>query len=201
MPLLTAGDFGVLPLGPGQPLVMHLALAGGLLWGGRALARRGQLDGKVGTLLGEGQWLNLRTAGWPGLAAAGVIVALLLPLAPVIHRMVPTTERAVYWVILAIAGLPFFAAYEALTRRGRGASAVAAGIGGRVLLLVVTYLGARIGLLPFVLLLVVVFLVLQYALMEVFASTAFARGRNTALIAVVDAVLVAFLAVVLTPVG
>jgi hypothetical protein len=37
--------------------------------------------------------------------------------------------------------------------------------------------------------------------MEVFSSTAFARGRNTALIAVVDAVLVAFLAVVLTPVG
>jgi dienelactone hydrolase len=201
MPLLTAGDFGVLPLGPGQPLVMHLVLAGGLLWGGRTLARRGQLGGRVGALLGEGQWLPLRTAGWPGLVSSGIIVALVLPLAPVLHRLVPTPARAVFWVILAVAGLPFFAAYEALTRRGRGVTATLAGIGGRILLLVVTFVGATIGLLPFVLLLVLVFLIIQYALMEVFASTAFARGRNTALIAVVDAVLVAFMAVVLTPVG
>ena len=201
MPLLTAGGFNVLPLGPGQQLVMHLALAGGVLWGGRTLARRGQLGGQAGALLGEGQWLPLRTAGWAGLASAGVIVALVLPMAPVLHRMVPTPARAVFWVILSLAALPFFAAFEALTRRGRGARATLAGIGGKVLLLAVTFVGASIGFLPFVLLLVLAFLIIQYVVMEVFNSTAFARGRNTALIAVVDAILIGFLAVVFTPVG
>jgi dienelactone hydrolase len=201
MPLLTVGGFDLLPLGAGQPIVMLFALAGAALWGGRALAQRGQLGGATGALLAEGQWLPFRTVVWPGLASAGVIVALLLPLAPVFHRMVPTPARGVYWLLLSAAALPFFAAFEALTRRGRGASATLAGIGGKLLLLLVIYVGALVGLLPFVILLLATVLALQYVLLEVFAATAFARGRNTALIAVVEAVLVAFAVVTLTPVG
>jgi dienelactone hydrolase len=200
MPLLNAGGFDLLPLGAGQPIVMHLALAGAVLWGGRALARRDQITGTTGALLGDGQWLPLRSAIWPGLAASGAVVALLLPLAPVFHRMVPSPARAVYWLVLSAVCLPFFAAFEALTRRGRNATAIAAGIGGKVLLLVVMFGGVALGLLPFVIGLVAPLLILQYVLLELFASTAFARGRNTAVIAVVEAVLVGFVVATLSPV-
>jgi dienelactone hydrolase len=200
MPLLSAGGFDLLPLGAGQPIAMHLGLAGALLWGGRALARRDQIGGTTGGLLAEGQWLPLRGALVPGLAAAGAIVALLLPLAPLFHRMVPSPARALYWLVLSAVALPFFAAYEALTRRGRNGTAIAAGIGGKVLLLVVMFVGVGLGLLPFVIGLVAPLLILQYVLLELFASTAFARGRNTAVIAVVEAVLVGFVVATLSPV-
>ena len=38
MPVLTQGRWDLLPLGAGQPIVMHLALAAAVLWGLRAVA-------------------------------------------------------------------------------------------------------------------------------------------------------------------
>jgi dienelactone hydrolase len=201
MPLLAVGWFDLLPIGAGQPVVMHLLLASGLLWGGRALAQRGQLGGRLGTWLGGDQWLSLRTGGWAGLAASAVIVSLLIPLGPVFHRLVPTPERAVYWVVMSLASLPFYAAFEALLRRGRTLRANIAGALGKVLLLVVMFVGLSIGALPSVIGLILPLLVLQFVLLELFAATAYARGRNTTMIAVVDAVLIGFVTVALTPVG
>jgi dienelactone hydrolase len=200
-PLLTVGGFDLLPLGAGQPIVMHLVLASAVLWGGRALAQRGQLGGRTGALLAEGTWMPLRAAVVPGLVSGGVIVALLLPLAPILHRMVPTPSRALCWVVLAVAAVPFFAAFESLVRRGRGATATLAGIGGKVLLLVVLGVGVALGLLPFVISLVFPVILLQYVMLEIFAGTAFARGRNPAVIAVTEAVLVAYLVVTLSPIS
>ena len=201
MPLLAVGGFDLLPIGAGQPIVMHLLLASALLWGGRALAQRGQLSGRLGTWLGGGQWLSLRTSGWAGLAASAVIVSLLIPMGPVFHRMVPTPERAVYWVVMALASLPFYAAYEALLRRGRTLRANIAGALGKVLLLAVMFVGLGVGALPSVIGLILPLLVLQFVLLELFAATAYARGRNTTMIAVVDAVLIGFVTVALTPIG
>jgi dienelactone hydrolase len=201
MPLLAVGGFDLLPIGAGQPIVMHLLLASALLWGGRALAQRGQLGGRLGAWLGGGQWLSLRTGGWAGLAASAVIVSLLIPMGPVFHRMVPTPERAVYWVVMALASLPFYAAYEALLRRGRTLRANIAGALGKVLLLAVMFVGLGVGALPSVIGLILPLLVLQFVLLELFAATAYARGRNTTMIAVVDAVLIGFVTVALTPIG
>ena len=44
-------------------------------------------------------------------------------------------------------------------------------------------------------------LVLQFVLLELFVATAYACGRNTTMIAVVDAVLIGFVTVALTPIG
>jgi hypothetical protein len=201
MPLITVGGFDLLPLGAGQTIVMHMALTGALLWGARAMAQRGQIAGKVGALLAEGQWLPLRTVVWPGLAMGGTIVALLLPLSGVFHRMVPSPTRAVFWIVMTVACLPFFAAYEALTRRGPGGVATVMGIVAKIMLLVILFAGVGFGLLPFVISLIAILLILQYVLLEIFAGTAFIRGRNTALIAVTEATIVAFTVVTLSPVG
>ena len=56
-------------------------------------------------------------------------------------------------------------------------------------------------MLPFVIILVIPLLVLQYVFLEIFAATAYSAGRNPAVIAVVDAVFVAWLAVMLSPIG
>lgn len=201
MPLLSTGGFDLLPIGAGQPIVMHLALTSALLWGGRALAVRGQLQGATGRTLAAGRWLELRTGGWAGLAAGLGIVLLLMPLAPVFHRMTPTTERAVYWVVLSALLVPFFCAVEALLRTGRTVRANARGVGGKVLLLVALGVGLRMGALPFVISLILPLLLLQYVLLEVFAGTAYARGRNTTLIGIANAVVIGFMVVTLTPVG
>jgi hypothetical protein len=201
LPLLSIATIDPLPIGASQPIVVHAAVASALLWGCRALAQRGQLGGPIGGWLTDRAWLPLREVGWAGLAASGAIVVLLLPLSGVFHRLVPTPQRAVYWVVMAAMALPFFAAFEALIRRGRPGRAAGWGVLGRVLLLAVLFLGLGLRALPDVIALVLPLLVLQYALLEVFAAGAYVRARNTALIAVVDAVFVGWLAVMLTPVG
>ena len=130
-----------------------------------------------------------------------MIVSLLIPMGPVFHRLVPTPERAVYWVVMSLAALPFYAAFEALLRRGRTLRANIAGALGKVLLLVIMFVGLGIGVLPSVIGLILPLLVLQFVLLELFAATAYARGRNTTMIAVVDAVLIGFVTVALTPIG
>lgn len=201
VPLLAVGGFDLLPLGAGQPIVMHLGLTGAALWAARGLARRGQVQGRVGEWLRDGEWRPSR-AGWiSGLAGAGAVIALLLPLQGIFHRLVPTPQRALFGVVLTLVAVPFFTAFEALVRRGRGGAAVAAGIGGKVLLLVSLGIGLRLGALPPVITLITPLLIFQYVLLEIYAATAYARGRNTAMIAVTEAVLIAFMAVSLTPVG
>jgi dienelactone hydrolase len=202
MPVLAQGQWDLLPLGAGEPIVMHLGLAGALLWALRALARRGVVTGPVGRWLDSDRpWLSLRTGGWTGLAAAGVVVAMLLPLGPVFHRMVPTPQRALYWVVMAAVALPFFAAFHALIRRGTGAMTVVSGVIGRVLLLVLLVLGVAIGVLPFVILLVLPLLILQYIVLELFAATCYLASRNITVVALVDAIIVGWLTVTFTPVG
>jgi pimeloyl-ACP methyl ester carboxylesterase len=201
LPILSVGPIEPLPIGAGQPVLMHLALASAVLWGCRVLAQRGQLSGSVARWTSERVWLPLREVGWAGLAASAAIVVLLLPMAGVFHRLVPTPQRAIYWVVTSLVALPFFAAFEALLRRGRPGRAAGWGVLGRVLLLVVIYLGLGVHALPSVIALVVPLLVLQFAMLEIFAAGAYARARNTAVIAIVDATLVGWVAVTLTPIA
>jgi hypothetical protein len=206
LPLLAAGDIDPFPVGAGQPIVMHLALASAVLWGARALAQRDAFAGPVAGWIGDRSWLPLRSVGWAGLAASGAIFMLLVPLSGVIHRLVPTPERLVYGIVIGLLVLPFFGAFETLVRRplrigGLRLPAAVGGVLGRVLLLAVLGLGLAIGALPGVIALVAPLLVFQYALLELFAGTCYARARNPAVVAVVDSFIVAWMTVMLTPIG
>ena len=135
-----------------------------------------------------------RCRGSPG---ASRIFLLLTPLAGVFHRLVPTTERLLLWVVVAALALPFFAAFEALVRRGSTWAAIGWGLLGRVVLMAVLVVGLGAGVLPQVLGLVTTLLVAQYVLIEVYAATCYAKGRNPAVIAVAESVLVAWIVVTL----
>lgn len=200
-PIMATGGVNVLPLGAGQPVISQLLLAAGLLWGLRVMVQRELVTGPVASWIGTGPWLPLRTVAGPGLAAGAAVFVLFLPLGGVIHRLVPTPERLVLWVIITVMALPFFAAFESLVRRGGTWAALGWGLLGRLILLLALVVGLGAGVLPPVIALVVPLLVGQYVLLEVFAATCYARGRNPAVIAVTESVVIAWIVVTLTPIG
>ena len=104
------------------------------------------------------------------------------------------------WVAVGVLVLPFFAAFEAIVRRGTVVRSIGWGVLGRAVLLAVLYLGVASGAFAPVVGIVVPLLFGLFLLLEVFAATAYASGRNTALIAVVDAVFVAWIVTATIPV-
>jgi hypothetical protein len=71
VPLLAVAPIDPLPIGAPQPIVVHFALAGAVLWACRTLTRRGKLSGPVAGWFDDRPWLPLRQVGAVGLAAAG----------------------------------------------------------------------------------------------------------------------------------
>jgi dienelactone hydrolase len=201
MPLMASGGFNVLPIGAGQPVLIQLLFAAAVLWGLRAFVRRGILAGPFDAWIGDSRWFPTRSELTTGAITGFGIVLLLQPLAGVTHRLVPTQERFLLWIVLAALALPFFTAFEGIVRRGGTWQAVGWGVAGRTILLVATVIGLGAGLLPAVIALVVPLLVLQYVLLEIFAASCYARGRNPAVIAVVETVFVSWIAITLTPIG
>lgn len=201
MPLLSVQAIDPLPIGAGLPIAVSFALASAVLWGVRIAAAGGQAGDRLARWVGDRAWMPAPRTFALGLAAGAAIFVLLLPLAAVFHRLVPTPVRLAYWVLVSALVLPFFAAFEALLRRGDALGAALRGVLGRVLLLVVLFVGVGADVLPSVLGLVLPVLVGQYVVVEVFAVTAYRNARNTAVIAVVDAFVAGWLIVTLTPVG
>lgn len=199
LPLMALGGVNLFPVHAGQQVAVSLAFAAAALYAVRYFALRGAIAGPVAGWIGEARWLPGRAELVPGAIAGGVIFLLLAPVGIVIHRTVPDWERFIYWVIFAAMILPFFAAFEAIVRRGGTWAALGFGLLGRALLLAVLVVGIFSGALPFVLLLVLQLLVLQYVLLEIFAAACYAKGRNPAVIAVVDAIFIAWVGVMFSP--
>ena len=166
----------------------------------RWLAARRAIGGSVPSWIGTGEWLPLRSVLVPGLAAGAALFVLLNPLGAVFHRLIPTPERLVLWVAVAALVLPFFAAFEAIVRRGTVLRSIGWGVLGRVVLLAALYLGVASAAFPPVVGIVVPLLLGLFLLLEVFAATAYSAGRNPALIAVVDAIFVAWIVTATIPV-
>ena len=125
---------------------------------------------------------------------------VLMPLGAVFHRLVPTPERFVLWVVAAALLLPFFSAFEAIVRRGGLWPSIGWGVLGRALLLAALVAGVAIHTLSPVIALVIPLVALLFVLLEVFAGAAYAVAPNPALIAVVDAVFIAWIATIAIPV-
>ena len=201
MPLLTTGGFNVLPLGAGQPVVVHLALVGGALWALRYGAARAEPGAGLARWIGPGSWWPTRHELLAGLVAFLVAFVLLAPLGVLIHRLVPTTERLVLLAVVAVVALVFFAPFNALVRRGGTWSAIGFGVLGRIVLVVALFVGAGAQVLPPVILLVAPLFVFQYAVVEIFAGACYAAGRSPAVVAVFDALVLAWVVTSFTPIG
>jgi hypothetical protein len=198
MPLMAVGAPGLLPLSE-DSVVTGLALAGALLWATRWFAlRQPQLAARG--WFGEGPWLPLRSVFVPGLAAAAALFVLLAPLGSVFHRLIPTPERLVLWAAITLLVLPFFAGFEQIVRRGRTWPALGWGVLGRALIVGIVALGVAAHVFPPVVAILIPIIVVLFVLLEIFGVPAYAAGANPALLAVVDAVFIAWVVAVAIPV-
>jgi dienelactone hydrolase len=198
MPLMAVGAPGLLPLSE-DSVVTGLALAGALLWTTRWFALR-QPRLAVHGWFGDGPWLPLRTVLVPGLAAAAALFVLLAPLGAAFHRLIPTPERLVLWAAVTVLVLPFFAGFEQIVRRGRTWPALGWGVLGRALIVGIVVLGVAAHVFPPVVAILIPIIVVLFVLLEIFGVPAYAAGANPALLAVVDAVFIAWVVAIAIPV-
>ena len=195
MPLLGFGPAaGFLPQIVGPEQFGMYAVIALLLYSARRLGVRRLAEGD--------RWLPENFRGTLGAAAVGFVglYLLMLPFGTVFHRLVPTPERFVIWIIGTAMMAPLFLATETLVRRGPLGTAIGLGLASRVMALVVLYIGILFRVLPGVLALVLPILVLIFLITEVFAAGVYWRTRNVWLIALVEAAFIALIAATSGPV-
>jgi dienelactone hydrolase len=103
-----------------------------------------------------------------------------------LHRLALTPERTVVWIIASLILLPFWLGFEFLVRRGGMVMSTVLGAVARVVIVVLLFAGAAIGVFPTVLFLVVPLIITSFVMLEVFAASAYATSRNLFLIALVE---------------
>jgi len=201
-PLTTSGaPASFVSLVSGEAIVSLLGVTGAAVLGARALARRAGSPRLVAALAADRPVLaDVRgSVGAAALAVAGIYV-LLAPLGTVFHRLVPTPERLVALVLVAAIGFPFALAFETVVRRGPTVPATLWCLLGRVGFLVILAVSVRLGLLPEIVSLVIPVFAVLLAIFEVFAVAAYASGRNVVVIAVAEAVFLAWFTAVTMPI-
>jgi dienelactone hydrolase len=204
LPVIALGSpAGFVPAIVGDAQLGYLGAAGALLFVGRALARRAEWSGPIARRLTAGdswwpaEWRGTLLAGLAGFVA---VYVLLQPLSTVFHRLIPTPERFLVWIVGTLLLLPIYLAAESLIRRGTWGGAVGWGLASRVMSIVVAVIGVRIGFLPGVLSLVLPILFGFYLIIELFAAGVYRRNANVAAIAVAEAATVAWLIAVANPI-
>jgi hypothetical protein len=136
----------------------------------------------------------------PAFVAFAAVWLALTPIGVVGHRIVPTPERLVAGLALALLLLPFFVAFESLLRRGSAWIATLCAVVGRLLVLGMLALGVSIGALPPVVgLMIPVFALLSIGF-EAFALGAYLAGRNPLLIALVESAWLGWIMAALLPI-
>jgi dienelactone hydrolase len=113
-----------------------------------------------------------------GGAAFAAVYALIAPLGALGHHLVLTPERAVAAAALAGLLLPFFLAFEALVRRGGTLAALGLGLAGKAIVLAMLVVGALVGIVPFVVMLLLAPLFLAFVMQEIAAAALYSASGN-----------------------
>jgi hypothetical protein len=203
MPLLavvTPASFLPLEVADAQASQMFLAAAA-VLAAGAWVRRSGATWLKPAWLGGERTVRDdVRGVLLVAVGAFLAIYVVLVPFGAVYHRLIPSPARELAGAAMALLIFPFWLVVERLTRRGSSVVAAALGVGAKVLLLVVSMIGAALGILPGVMQVLVPILALVFVLIEVFANGVYARSRNIALIAATETLVLAWVAASALPI-
>jgi hypothetical protein len=116
------------------------------------------------------------------------------------HRMAFTPERLLFFALGSALIYPFWLGFELLVRRGGVAISTVMAALGRILILLLVVLGVAVGVLPEVIMLVLPFLVLEFAMIEIFAASAYSTSRNLNLIALVESAWFVFMIAATAPI-
>ncbi len=173
MPLVSI-DYAVsfLSLDVGAVIVSWFALTGVVILGVLAILARP--DGLGRLRLSERPAATYLSA----LLGFVVIYAMQIPGGAVFHRMTPTPERLIAALIATLALIPFFLGFETLVRRGGMVTSTVMGVLGRAVTLVLLGAGVAVGVIPFVVVLILPSLAIQFIMFEIFAGSVYASSGN-----------------------
>jgi dienelactone hydrolase len=185
MPLVaTMPPVSFVPLVVGDVEVSWFAVAGLILVGGFALTKMFDRYHLRETLAG--------TLGSSLLAAAiGVAVIYVCDVATswtflTFHRLSLTPERLLAAGAAMVLLFPFWGGFELLVRRGSLVTSTVVASIGRLLILILMAVGAILGILPGVVMLVLPIIAMTFVTFEIFAASAFSTSRNLLLVALVE---------------
>lgn len=192
LPLLAVGSSGSLvSLEIADLAILHLLLSGGVLLVGFALAGRFRaselLQGWPATV-------------WAAVAGCAAVYFLLAPIGSVMHRLSLTPERAALALFAALLLLPFALAFHFLLRRGGVALSTAVSSLGRLAVLAAFAASVKLGIAPFVVLLMLPLLALLFFLFEVLGASIYATSRNWKAAALFEALWLAWIFAAVLPV-
>jgi len=192
LPLVAVGSPGsLISLEVADIAVTHLLLAGGVLLVGFALVGRLRPSELVS------DWPATVSAAAVGCAA---VYFLLTPISGVMLRLSLTPERAALAVFATLLLLPFALAFHFLLRRGGVALSTLVSSLGRLAVLAVFVGSVKLGIAPFVVLLMVPVLVLLFFLFEVLGASIYATSRNWKVAAFLEALWLAWIFAAVLPV-
>ena len=136
------------------------------------------------------EWNRIREGFGSALLAAvfgfAIIYVCLVAMSPALHNLTLSPERLMALVIGSVLLFPFWMGFEFILRRGGLASSTVIASAGRVMILVLIWVGVSVHVLPFVLMLVVPILVLNFVMFEIFAASVYSVSRNLVLIAAAE---------------
>jgi len=193
---------GFLRVDVAESLVSVLALAGLALIAAVPLLRRAP-DHALARLLppGSTQPSGVDRATW--LAVGGGFLAmylLLQPIGPFLHELVPTPKRLALGIVISAGLAVFTIPLERWLRRGSLRQAVGVSAAARLLLLVVLYVGAVLGVVDGFIVLIMPLFVVLFLLLEVLSAGIYAASRNVTVIALVNAATLGWILGVFMPV-
>jgi len=191
MPLTSANPASFVPIVIGSIQIAWFAVASLFILG-------------VFVLTEAPEWYRIRegfgAALIVGTVAFAVVFVSHVAYTIMLHTLALTPERLMVLVIAAILTFPFWMGFELLVRRGGVAISTVWGSLGRIVILVLTGVGASLNVLPLVLLLILPILVIAFVEIEIFAASAYSTSRNLTLIAVVETLWFAWMLAATNPI-
>lgn len=173
-------------------VVSLIGIAGGVLF----LMTRSRADLPSFSI----RWLG--TTARRAAIATAVICPLLVPIGWWgLHRLIPTPERLALAAVAFALCFPFALITERLLRGGGPLASTGRVILSRLMLIAALAVAGLIGVVPIVVTAISVYLVLPFLIVEVFAMPAYRAGADPRVIAVVETVLLSWLAANWLPVG
>jgi len=184
MPLAAADPASFVPVVVGDAQLSWFGVAGLIMVGVLALSH--WLD-----------WYRIRDGAGAAIFAAAVGFALAyvcqVAMTMAFHHLSLSPERLMVMAMACVLSFPFWMGFELLVRRGGLAISTVWAALGRILIVVLMAVGVSLGLLPFFLMLILPIIVLNFAMIEIFAASAYSASHNLTLIAIFETLWLAWL--------
>ena len=177
MPLTAANPAAFVPIVVGSIQISWFMVAGLIMLGVIALSQTPDWN-----LIRAG----VGTSMLAGAAGFAVVYVCQVAMSMMLHHLSLSPERLMVMAMATVLLFPFWMSFEWLVRRGGLAISTVQASLGRILILVLMGVGAALNVLPFVLILILPILAIAFAMIEIFAASAYSASRNLTLIAVFE---------------